>query len=95
MDTLFPRIIPGGAQKVYFFTPRLLSMTTPSSAPDLPSQFLASLFSLVGLSKLPGMFWTLSALVPKGVGDLSGVEQHPQGPVSAVLLFRQLPTRGT
>lgn len=73
MDTLFPLILLGGAQQVYFFTPRLLSVTTPSFAPDLPSQFLASLFPLVGLSKLPGMFWTLCALVPKGVRDLNGI----------------------
>lgn len=65
MDTLFPFITLGRAQKVYFFTPRLLS-AQPSSAPDLPTQFLASSFPLLGLSKLPGMFWTLSAPFQKG-----------------------------
>lgn len=70
MDTLFLFTTLGGAQKGYFFTPSLLS-AQPSPAPDLPSQFLASLFPLLGLSKLPGMFWALSAPVPKGVRDLS------------------------
>lgn len=74
--TLFPFITLGKAQKVYFFTPRLLS-TQPASAADLPSQFLARLFALLGLSKLPGMFWTLSAPVPKWVRDLR--EATPRG----------------
>lgn len=76
MDTLFPFITLGRTQKVYFFTPRLLS-AQPSSAPDSPNRFLASLFPHLGLSKLPGMFWTLSAPVPKGVKDLS--ETIPTG----------------
>ena len=54
-----------------------ISEPWPGSAPDLPSQFLASLFPLLGLSKLPGMFWTLSALVPKGVRNLR--EATPTG----------------
>lgn len=66
----------GRAQKVYIFTPRFLS-AEPGSALDLPSHFLASSFPLMGLSKLPGMFWILSAPVPKGVRDLR--EATPKG----------------
>lgn len=80
----------GRAQKVYIFTPRLQS-AQPGSAPDLPSQFLASPFPLLGLSKLPGMFWTLSAPALKGVRNLR--EATPSGLslglMSAARLFRQ------
>lgn len=64
-----------GPAGLHFYTQ--ISEPGPGSAPDLPSQFLASQFPLLGLSKLPGMFWTLSVLIPKGVRNLR--EAMPTG----------------
>lgn len=75
MYTLFPFISLGeGLAGLYFHTQ--ISEPQPGSASDLPSQFLASLFPLLGLSKLPGMFWTLSALVAKRGQESEGSNAH-------------------